>query len=242
MNKKTIHGIDLTAADGIQKLMDFHRQTFGTAVMQADVEPPADPAAPVDPPVIEPAEDPDAPDPADEAALGDPGKRALDSMKEKLKQARAALVERDTELATLRKPADPATTPEAIRAEVEAEVRAEANERVLKAEVKVAAAGKFQDADLALSLVNIAEIHVGADGEPDADDIAEALDAVLEKYPYLAAQSGSKKRVPNVTADPAKPDTTPPTLAEQIKSAEASGDWKKAMALKSQQLAGIANK
>lgn len=33
---KTIHGIDLTAADGVARLLDFHRATFGDAVMQAD--------------------------------------------------------------------------------------------------------------------------------------------------------------------------------------------------------------
>lgn len=33
---KTVHGIDLTAPNGIEMLMDFHRQTFGDATMSAD--------------------------------------------------------------------------------------------------------------------------------------------------------------------------------------------------------------
>lgn len=242
---KTIHGIDLTAPGGIAALMAFHRLTFGDAVMELDPEAPADAVTAVDPaadpeaPAVDPAEDPD---PEGAEALGDPGKRALDSMKEKLREARATLKERDSELSTLRKPAEPSTDPEAIRAEIRAELTKESSGKLLRAEVKATAAGAFQDAELALSLVDLEAIHVGANGEADPDDIQDAIDAVLAKYPYLAAQSGSKKRVPNVPADPAKPDTKAPTLAEQIKSAEAAGDFRQSMALKSQQLAGIATK
>lgn len=36
MNKRFPHGIDITAPGGIDKLMDFHRLTFGDAVMEDD--------------------------------------------------------------------------------------------------------------------------------------------------------------------------------------------------------------
>ncbi|WP_138443526.1 hypothetical protein [Sinomonas susongensis] len=36
MPKKLLHGIDIAAPGGIQKLLDFHRLTFGDAVMEAD--------------------------------------------------------------------------------------------------------------------------------------------------------------------------------------------------------------
>lgn len=38
MSKRTIHGIDLTAPGGIEKLFAVHRATFGDAVMEADPE------------------------------------------------------------------------------------------------------------------------------------------------------------------------------------------------------------
>ncbi|UXM92555.1 hypothetical protein [Paenarthrobacter sp. JL.01a] len=36
MPKKMLHGIDITAPGGVQKLLDFHRLTFGDAVMEVD--------------------------------------------------------------------------------------------------------------------------------------------------------------------------------------------------------------
>jgi hypothetical protein len=36
MPKKLLHGIDITAPGGVQKLLDFHRLTFGDAVMEDD--------------------------------------------------------------------------------------------------------------------------------------------------------------------------------------------------------------
>lgn len=38
MTKRTIHGIDITAPGGIEKLFAVHRATFGDAVMEADAE------------------------------------------------------------------------------------------------------------------------------------------------------------------------------------------------------------
>lgn len=36
MPKKMLHGIDIAAPGGVQKLLEFHRLTFGDAVMEAD--------------------------------------------------------------------------------------------------------------------------------------------------------------------------------------------------------------
>lgn len=38
MRKKLLHGIDIAAPGGVAKLLDFHRQTFGDAVMEAGAE------------------------------------------------------------------------------------------------------------------------------------------------------------------------------------------------------------
>lgn len=71
--KKTIHGIDVTAPGGVEALLNFHRQTFGDAVMETEpggtppVDPPAPPVGPPTPPVDPPADD----------KLGEGGVKAL---------------------------------------------------------------------------------------------------------------------------------------------------------------------
>lgn len=81
------HGIDLTAPGGIERLMDFHRLTFGDAVMEVD--PAGDPA---------PGADPAAGDPAADEKLGEGGIKALQAERDArakaekdLADARAAL-------------------------------------------------------------------------------------------------------------------------------------------------------
>lgn len=80
MNKRTINGIDVSAPGGIAALMDFHRLTFGDAVMEdlSDAEKAA----------AQELADKEAKDAADAAALmdTDAGKRALQSERD----ARAA--------------------------------------------------------------------------------------------------------------------------------------------------------
>lgn len=95
MNKpKTVHGIDLTAAGGIEGLIDFHRKTFGNATMTAgpgENEPdPKDPPKPTPPP-------------SDEDKLGEPGLKALQAERD----ARAAAErDRDAALAKIQKAED----------------------------------------------------------------------------------------------------------------------------------------
>lgn len=80
MNKRTIRGIDVSAPGGIAALMDFHRLTFGDAVMEdlSDAEKAA----------AQELADKEAKEAADAAALmdTDAGKRALQSERD----ARAA--------------------------------------------------------------------------------------------------------------------------------------------------------
>lgn len=81
------HGIDITAPGGIERLMDFHRLTFGDAVMEVDADAAAQAA-------VDAAE---AAKLADEK-LGEPGIKALQAEREgrtkaekDLAEARAAL-------------------------------------------------------------------------------------------------------------------------------------------------------
>jgi hypothetical protein len=128
---------------------------------------------------------------AGEAALGDAGKKALDAMKAERKAARdeaaAAKAERDALQAKLDgKEAEHAAAQEAQRLRDEA--LAVANERILKAEVRAAAASKLNDPQDALRFLNLSEFEVGSDGEVDASQVAQAIDDLIASKPYLAAQ------------------------------------------------------
>jgi type I site-specific restriction endonuclease len=65
-----------------------------------------------------------------------------------------------------------------------------ANQRILKAELRAAAKGKIADEALAdlPALMDLSGIEVGADGEVDPSQIASAIDDLISKKPYLAAQ------------------------------------------------------
>lgn len=59
--------------------------------------------------------------------------------------------------------------------------------RVLRSEVKVAAAGKLADPEDALRLIDLSGFELDDDGNADGAAIAKAIDELLEAKPYLAA-------------------------------------------------------
>jgi hypothetical protein len=145
----------------------------------------------------------DSDDDGDADKLGDPGKRALESMKAQVKKSRSALrpwtalarelgVKTPEELKKLvdGKAKDGQDAPDAdqIRREARAEVERETvRERVLdKIEAK---ARKFADpADAAALLLREGDVDDFLSGSSvDAEAIQEALDDLLARKPYLAA-------------------------------------------------------
>lgn len=145
----------------------------------------------------------DAPTPTNDTPLGDAGQKALDAMKAELKTARA---EARTAKA-LQKELDDlkaASATDAEKAIAAAEARGEqgalgkANARIIRAEVKAAAAGKLTNPEIAPKLLDLSEFTVDDEGEVDAKAIAKAIDVLLAENPYLAA--GAAPRVPGVPA------------------------------------------
>lgn len=67
------------------------------------------------------------------------------------------------------------------------EAAAKANARIVRAEVRAAAAGKLADPSDALRLLDLDEFEVDDDGELDAKKVAKALDDLVKAKPYLAA-------------------------------------------------------
>jgi hypothetical protein len=168
------------------------------------------------------------PDGADQ--LGDPGKKALNTMKEQRNAARAEArgfrqlanefgVKTAEELKKLisgkGKPADTPDQPDAdqIRREALATATKSANERILRAEVKAAAAGKLADPADAFRFLDLSTVDVDDDGTVDADQIAEAIADLIEKKPYLAAQS-TRKWQGGADSGARKGQPKPPQLTE----------------------------
>ena len=118
----------------------------------------------------------------DEAALGDPGKRALDAMKAERNAAKSELATLRAELEALKAKAEGREAEHAAEREAQ-KVRdaalAVANARILKAEIRAAAAGKLTDP---------AEFAVGEDGEVDSAAVQEAIADLLKERPYLGVK------------------------------------------------------
>lgn len=78
---------------------------------------------------------------------------------------------------------------EAARAEGRSEALSAANDRLLKAEIKAAAAGKLSDPADAVRMLDLSSFKVGDDGEIDTSAIGAAIEELVTSKPYLAAQS-----------------------------------------------------
>jgi hypothetical protein len=138
--------------------------------------------------------------------LGPAGEQALERMKADRKAAQDALKpwkalarelgaktpeEVKAMIAGKQQAADEAD-PDRIRREVTAEATAAANRKIVRAEVKAAAAGKFADPADAVAFLDLDTFEVDDDGEVDQDALNEALTELLRKKPHLAAQGGRR--------------------------------------------------
>ena len=137
----------------------------------------------------------DGTDDAGSDQLGDAGKQALDRMKGQRNAARdelrafKALGLTPEQIAALTAPKDgDQPDPEKIRRDAEAEATRKANSRIIRSEIRAAAAGKLADPADALAYLDMSRFEVDDDGEVDQDEVAEAIDDLLKKKPYLAAQ------------------------------------------------------
>lgn len=172
-------------------------------------------------------------DPPGAEALGDPGKKALDAMKVRVKEAEAKARAADEARAALEakmagREAEHAAAAEAQR--VRDEAIAAANQRILKAEVRAAAAGKLADPQDALRFIDLSTLEVGADGEVDGESVAAAIDDLIKNKPYLAAQG---KRFEGGADGGARKESAP-DIDAQIAEAMKAGNFALSIALKRQ--------
>lgn len=123
--------------------------------------------------------------------LGDAGKRALDAMKAERNAAKAearaaaaALKEIQDQLALKDKPAEEQALEQA-RAEARAEAIKTANERILRSELRAAAAGKLADPSDAALFIDLAQFEVDDNGDVDTDALSDAIAELLTRKPHL---------------------------------------------------------
>lgn len=197
LTKSGPHGIDLTAPGGVAALIEHHRAMFGDARMEL---PTGDESG------GESGGDDDgegeSPKPADEQQdppgaenLGDAGKKALDAMKAQRNEAKAEAARLRDQLADLQAKVEGKEAERQKQIEdqrVRDEALAKANERILKAEVRAAAAGKLNDPADALEFIDLSKFEVGEDGDVDGKAIADAISDLINKKPYLAVQDGAR--------------------------------------------------
>jgi hypothetical protein len=160
-------------------------------------------ADPADPPTP-PADPADPPAPADPPDLGDAGKKALDEERAARRAAEKLAKAHADELDKLRK----ATMSEQEKAVAEAkaagrqEALAEANSRLLRSEIRAAAAGKLADPGDAAALLGDLDQFLDKSGEPDVKAITSAIDALVKAKPYLAPAGARPGGLPGGGAKP----------------------------------------
>ncbi|MGW3724828.1 hypothetical protein [Streptomyces sp. NPDC000851] len=135
-------------------------------------------------------------DPDGSDALGDAGKRALDSMKAKWREERDRRRALEGRIAALEAPKPSGDSdqpdPDAIRREAAREATSKANARIVRSEIKAAAAGKFADITDVFANIDPTKFEVDDNGDIDADEINDAIEDLLTRKPHLAAKAAPR--------------------------------------------------
>jgi hypothetical protein len=128
--------------------------------------------------------------------LGDKGREALAKERQARRDAEKARKAAERELADLKAKSaagqqqdDAAKAAEQARRDAEDTANKRANERILRAEVRAAAAGKLADPADALAFIDMSQFEFCDDGSVDADEITEAISDLLKRKPHLAAKA-----------------------------------------------------
>lgn len=157
------------------------------------------------------------PDGAD--ALGDKGKKALDEMKAKWREARDRAKAAEDKLAAATKKEPNPGDLEAIRDQIRADARAEVlRDRALD-KIEAKAAGRFKDPEDALLRLGKNVDDYISDGKIDLDAIEDALVDLLERRPDFGIAQGEPKRFKGTADSGPKADAGKPQVTEaQLKN------------------------
>ena len=135
----------------------------------------------------------DADESTDASTEGAEDEAQVNPFKQKWENQRKVNRDLEAKLKKLNDDAELAGKPDAERAiaerirEATSEATSKANQRLIAAEVRAAAAGKVKNPALALKLIDTSGIDVDDDGEVDSDALNAAIAGLLTEYPELAA-------------------------------------------------------
>lgn len=195
--------------------------------MSAPVTEPTPDAPAATAPPAEPAT-PDTPD------LGDAGKKAIDAMKAERNAAKQQAAELKAQLDDLRAKAEGREAEHAAQLaaqKVRDEALSVANQRILKAELRAASAGKLADPADALRFLDLSSFEVGDDGAVNATALSDAIQDLIKKKPYLAAATAPTFG----SADAGVRNGAAPSIQAAIDAASKAGNHALAISLKRQQ-------
>lgn len=181
-------------------------------------------------------------DPPGAEHLGDPGKKALETMKAERKAARDEAAKFKADLEALQAKVDGKEAEHVAELEkqrVQNDALSVANQRILKAELRAAAAGKLADPADALRFLDLGKFEVDTDGEVDTAAVNAALDELLKTKPYLAAQGGKRFQG---SGDGGARNGSEPSIEDQIAAATKAGNHQLVIALKQRRFAELSNK
>lgn len=198
-----------------------------------------------DPPAQQPSATPPAPAPpapsppaADTGQDSEPDYRALyEEARTKLTRAETVARENRAKAARLDEieAANKTDAERAAERATAAEAQLAALRRVaVDAEIRAAASGWADPSD-APRYLDDRDRYLSEDGTVDTAAIAADLAAVLAARPHLARLDGPRRPAPDPTQG--QRQGGPSGVAEQIREAEARGDWATAISLKNQLLA-----
>jgi hypothetical protein len=130
--------------------------------------------------------------------LGDKGRKALADERKARRDADKRAKAAEAKLAALEsqngQQDEDAQKADQARRDAEAAANKRANERILKAEIRAAAAGKLTDPADALAHLDMSEFDVADDGTVDSDAITEAISDLIKRKPHLAAPTSQLTR------------------------------------------------
>jgi hypothetical protein len=145
-------------------------------------------------------------------------KKALTAERSARREADKKVKKLEQQLADHGKPADEVAV-ENARREAEAATLSKANERVVRSELKAAAATKVTRPDLLIKVTDLGAIDVDDDGEPDAEAIAQAIADFLKEYPELAVDKSTVRGSADQGQKGEKAKPKPPSFNDIVRAA-----------------------
>ena len=126
--------------------------------------------------------------------LGRFGAESLDELETIVKEYKELKLASMTELERMQSELEEARQKSLELEAILTEKEAAAQEALIKSAVVSAAAGRFEDAEAAYRLLDMAEVSVEEDGS--VSGIEAALDKLAEKYPFMLRKSGPSRVSP----------------------------------------------